>query len=161
MIPTYEQIKAVRGGCEDCGGSGLNKNTSCLACEKSTAVCFSKLCEDRQCPTCHGTTNGVLTFMVPIDVPDGYEFDKIIGVEHRRNARFKNNGVNRYERLPYKINEVMPVTCDGEETTVTVIDIKVVIDKSYITEKADKDNPYGKRVLENKWNFEVKVLEGL
>jgi len=68
------------------------------------------------------------------------------------------------DRDKNKLKELIgpcPVCNGSPETTLTVIDIQVINNKSYITEKADKDNPYGKRVLKNKWNFEIKVLEGL
>jgi len=198
MTPTYEEIKAARGECSECGGEGKDATD-----DRPDA-------ETWDCPTCHGTGNRILTFLIPMDVPDGYEYDKkfdrytgfdgtiYFNFIHRKFVNtYITNKFNLNIEAPYKINQPIPVMCDAcggdgvrwyhqsikrdphasfndrhfkkpcpvcngsPETTLTVIGIQVVNNKSYITEKADKDNPYGKRVLKNKWYFKVKVLEGL
>jgi len=130
-----------------------------------------------------GANGGILTFMIPIDVPNEYEFCSYIDCDKAVFERVFDHLVQHdvgYKEIdyPYKIKEDIPVTCEAckrtsftdpfitscmvcngsPETTLTVIDIQVINNKSYITEKADKDNPYGKRVLKNKLSFEVKVL---
>ena len=197
----FQDVVNARSSCPDCGGEGKDATD-----DRPDA-------ETWDCPTCHGTTNKILTFMIPMDVPDGYEFllkteGNIIGkklsfgnyaVFSKQDQTFKSDKPVECRIIKYinSVGETIPVMCDvcggdgvrwyhqsikrdphasfndrhfkkpcpvcngSPETTLTVLDIQVINNKSYITEKADKDNPYGKRVLKNKWYFKVKVLEGL
>jgi len=149
MTPTFKEIKAARGKCHMCGGNGLKSENNKL----------TNLIEIVPCPTCHETGNKILTFLIPIDVPDGYIFYKLDN-GYGKTVFWRNSVADRiYRELPYKIDQIIPVICDAckrtsftdpfitscmvcngsPETTLTVIDIQVV--------KTDQ------------WYFSVQVLE--
>ena len=171
MTPTFEEIKAARGKCPDCENGEID----------AIVKCFS-------CPTCHGTSNGILTFLIPIEAPEGYKYRPNIG---NTSAWFINELVIETEEIskhwstlkPYKINQPIPVTCeacggDGEKYCIKRCDakfsditacqfLKDCDDRMYVCPSCNGNPKTELTVLDiqvvktDQWYFSVKVLEGI
>ena len=116
----FQDVVNARSSCSDCNGLGFNLiyDNYLIGWDAS-----------HNCPTCYGTTNGVLTFQIPMDVPDGYEFllkteGNIIGkklsfgnyaVFSKQDQTFKSDKPVECRIIKYinSVGETIPVTCDA------------------------------------------------
>jgi len=174
----FQDVVNARSSCSDCNGLGFNLiyDNYLIGWDAS-----------HNCPTCYGTTNGVLTFQIPIVVPDGYDYCGVISKRGKKQCLFVEDTYSNAPReikipLPYKINQPIPVTCDAcegsgwmwwyekeaWESSPAADPHDCNSDDTHYTCDDCKGSPETtltvidiQVVKTDQWNFSVKALEGL
>ena len=126
--------------CDKCGGSGFKKPSSSLKYDSRNRHFLTERCE--LCELCQGNGKRTAVEIVPLDVPEGYEF---LHIDNHNNAIFFKRQIKPEpyidfigRELPYTQGEVRTFVCEvcgGTETPEVPTECLTCYNKPELTAK--------------------------